>query len=58
MSAPYERLADSFELELELVGEGRLDELAAADRRPRSTDFNPSGDAARIRPAGTRARCS
>lgn len=32
--APYERLAASFERELELVGEGRLDELAqlAADR--------------------------
>ena len=32
--APYERLADSFERELELVGEGRLEELAqlAADR--------------------------
>lgn len=31
---PYERLADSYELELELVGAGRLDELAqlAADR--------------------------
>ena len=27
-AAPYERLADSFERELELVGEGRLDELA------------------------------
>jgi hypothetical protein len=34
MSAPYERLAASFELEFELVGEGRLDELAqlTADR--------------------------
>jgi hypothetical protein len=32
--AQYERLADSFERELELVGEGRLDEVAqlAADR--------------------------
>jgi hypothetical protein len=33
-AAPYERLAESYEFELELVGEGRLDELAqlAADR--------------------------
>jgi hypothetical protein len=32
--APYERLAETFERELELVGEGRLDEVAqlAADR--------------------------
>lgn len=33
-ASPYERLADSYEVELELVGAGRLDELPqlAADR--------------------------
>jgi flagellar protein FliS len=56
MSAPYERLADSFELELELVGAGRLDELAqlTADREALISTL-PATPPASARPALERA---
>ena len=56
MSAPYERLADSFELELELVGAGRLDEVAqlTADREALISTL-PATPPASARPALERA---
>jgi hypothetical protein len=56
MSAAYERLADSFELELELVGEGRLEELAqlTADREALISTL-PATPPASARPALERA---
>jgi hypothetical protein len=55
--APYERLADSFERELELVGEGRLDEVAqlAADRDALIATL-PATPPASARPALERAQ--
>jgi hypothetical protein len=55
--APYERLADSFERELELVGAGRLDELAqlAADRDALIASL-PATPPASARPALERAQ--
>jgi len=57
MSAAYERLADSFELELALVGEGRLDELAqlTADRDALIATL-PATPPASARPALERAQ--
>ena len=54
--APYERLADTFELELELVGEGRLDEVAllVADRDALIASL-PATPPASARPALERA---
>jgi hypothetical protein len=56
-AAPYERLADSFERELELVGEGRLDEVAqlAADRDALIASL-PAAPPASARPALERAQ--
>jgi hypothetical protein len=55
--APYERLADSFERELELVGDGRLDEVAqlAADRDALIASL-PATPPASARPALERAQ--
>jgi len=55
--APYERLAASFEHELELVGEGRLDELAqlTADREALIATL-PATPPASARPALERAQ--
>jgi hypothetical protein len=55
--APYERLADSFERELELVGEGRLDEVAqlVADRDALIATL-PATPPASARPALERAQ--
>jgi hypothetical protein len=54
---PYERLADSFERELELVGDGRLDEVAqlAADRDALIASL-PATPPASARPALERAQ--
>ena len=56
-AAPYERLADSYELELELVGEGRLDEVAqvAAERDALIAGL-PATPPASARPALARAQ--
>lgn len=56
-AGPYERLADSFERELELVGEGRLDEVAdlAADRDALIATL-PATPPASARPALERAQ--
>ena len=56
-AGPYERLADSFERELELVGEGRLDEGAdlAADRDALIATL-PATPPASARPALERAQ--
>jgi hypothetical protein len=55
--APYERLAGYYERELELVGEGRLDELAelAADRNALIASL-PATPPASARPALERAQ--
>jgi hypothetical protein len=55
--APYERLADSYERELELVGEGRLEELSqlTADRDALIASL-PATPPASARPALERAQ--
>jgi hypothetical protein len=55
--APYERLADSLERELELVGEGRFDEVVelAADRDALIATL-PATPPASARPALERAQ--
>ncbi|HEX4672699.1 MAG TPA: hypothetical protein VH279_10550 [Solirubrobacteraceae bacterium] len=55
--APYERLADSFERELEFVGEGRFDEVVqlAADRDALIATL-PATPPASARPALERAQ--
>ena len=56
-TAPYQRLAESFEHELELVGQGRFDELAqlAADRDALIATL-PAAPPAAARPALERAQ--
>ncbi|MGZ4195999.1 MAG: hypothetical protein ACXVFQ_06495 [Solirubrobacteraceae bacterium] len=55
--APYERLAESFERELELVGEGRLDEVAQlASSREALIASLPATPPASARPALERAQ--
>ena len=55
--APYERLADSFELELELVGQGRLEEVAKlAVERDALITCLPATPPASARPALERAQ--
>ena len=54
---PYERIAESYERELELVGEGRLDEVGelAADRDALNATL-PATPPASARPALERAQ--